>query len=262
MHSAVAISPVPCSEQAGQQGQCVDIRLVRALRTGSTFGRPGGGRRGDEAKGARSATREDGHGEAPGEVGVAGGTGRRDGGGAGTVARPGRPGRPARRRGSRPRRSTSGPSRRCRARWPGFRRAGSRDDRLLQHPQRQGRHQRSQDRPDQQPGRRGITQPVHPGRPHRSSTRTTSSRSAWPSAWFTPGLLRVDQDAHLRLQRLGQLADRPQPVRGGRIDPDLLAGLPQMAYFIKKVGAKSVAFISYGPSIASSYDACNATPTG
>ena len=39
-------------------------------------------------------------------------------------------------------------------------------------------------------------------------------------------------------------------------------GYSSLAYFIKKVAAKSVAFISYGPTIASSYDACSSYATG
>jgi ABC-type branched-subunit amino acid transport system substrate-binding protein len=35
-----------------------------------------------------------------------------------------------------------------------------------------------------------------------------------------------------------------------------------MAYFIKKTDSKSVAFISYGPAISSSYDACNSYANG
>ncbi len=40
------------------------------------------------------------------------------------------------------------------------------------------------------------------------------------------------------------------------------AGFPQMNYFIKKVGVQKVAFISYGPAISSSYNACNAYAKG
>ena len=39
------------------------------------------------------------------------------------------------------------------------------------------------------------------------------------------------------------------------------AGVPAYAYLIKKTKSKSVAVISYGPSITSSYDACNTTAT-
>ncbi len=40
------------------------------------------------------------------------------------------------------------------------------------------------------------------------------------------------------------------------------AGFPQMSYFIKRVAAQKVAFISYGPAIAESYNACSAYAQG
>jgi ABC-type branched-subunit amino acid transport system substrate-binding protein len=77
-----------------------------------------------------------------------------------------------------------------------------------------------------------------------------------------PELLRGDQDAHLRLQRERQLGQRPQPLRGRwQLPPGLRAAVPTYAYLLKQTHSKSVAVISYGPAITSSYDACNTAAT-
>jgi ABC-type branched-subunit amino acid transport system substrate-binding protein len=82
------------------------------------------------------------------------------------------------------------------------------------------------------------------------------------SAWFTPGYFTSTKTPTYGYNVSANWQTAPNLFAVGGSTQIYSAGFPQMAYFIKKVGAKSVAFISYGPSIASSYDACNSYATG
>ena len=82
------------------------------------------------------------------------------------------------------------------------------------------------------------------------------------SAWFTPGYFVSTKTPTYGYNVSSNWQTAPNLFAVGGSTQIYSAGFPQMSYFIKKVGAKSVAFISYGPSIASSYDACNSFATG
>ena len=77
------------------------------------------------------------------------------------------------------------------------------------------------------------------------------------SPFFSPGYFVPVEDADLRVQRDRQLVAVPEPLRRRRLGAGLLAGAtPTYAYFVKATHSKALAFISYGPAIPSSYDAC------
>jgi ABC-type branched-subunit amino acid transport system substrate-binding protein len=82
------------------------------------------------------------------------------------------------------------------------------------------------------------------------------------SAWFTPGYFVSTKTPTYGYNVSANWQTAPNLFAVGGSTQIYSAGFPQMSYFIKKVGAKKVAFISYGPSIASSYDACNSYATG
>ncbi len=86
--------------------------------------------------------------------------------------------------------------------------------------------------------------------------------AAASSAWFTPGYFVSTKTPTYGYNVSANWQNAPNLFAVGGSTQVYSAGFPQMAYFIKKVGAKSVAFISYGPSIASSYDACNGYAKG
>jgi len=82
------------------------------------------------------------------------------------------------------------------------------------------------------------------------------------SAWFTPGYFVSTGTPTYGYNVSANWQTAPNLFAVGGSTQIYKAGFPTLAYFIKKVGAKSVAFISYGPSIASSYDACSADASG
>ena len=86
--------------------------------------------------------------------------------------------------------------------------------------------------------------------------------AAASSAWFTPGYFVSTKTPTYGYNVSANWQNAPNLFAVGGSTQVYSAGFPQMAYFIKKVGAKSVAFISYGPSIASSYNACNGYAKG
>ncbi len=86
--------------------------------------------------------------------------------------------------------------------------------------------------------------------------------AAASSAWFTPGYFVSTKTPTYGYNVSANWQTAPNLFAVGGSTQIYSAGFPQMAYFIKKVGAKSVAFISYGPSIASSYNACNGYAKG
>jgi hypothetical protein len=82
------------------------------------------------------------------------------------------------------------------------------------------------------------------------------------SAWFTPGYFVSTKTPTYGYNVSSNWQTAPNLFAVGGSTQIYSTGFPQMSYFIKKVGVQKVAFISYGPSIASSYDACNAYAKG
>ena len=82
------------------------------------------------------------------------------------------------------------------------------------------------------------------------------------SAWFTPNYFVANGTPTYGYNVSSNWQGAPNLFAVGGSTQIYAAGFPTLAYFINKVGARSVAFISYGPSIASSYDACNADAAG
>jgi ABC-type branched-subunit amino acid transport system substrate-binding protein len=82
------------------------------------------------------------------------------------------------------------------------------------------------------------------------------------SAWFTPNYFVATKTPTYGYNVSSNWQTAPNLFAVGGSTQIYSAGFPSLAYFIKKVGAKSVAFISYGPSIASSYNACNSDAKG
>jgi branched-chain amino acid transport system substrate-binding protein len=82
------------------------------------------------------------------------------------------------------------------------------------------------------------------------------------SAWFTPNYFVSTKTPTYGYNVTGNWQTAPNLFAVGGSTQIYSSGFPSMSYFIKKVKAKSVAFISYGPAIASSYNACNAYANG
>ena len=82
------------------------------------------------------------------------------------------------------------------------------------------------------------------------------------SYWFTPGYFVSTKTPTYGYNVSSNWQNAPNLFAAGGSTQVYSNGFPHMAYFIKKIGAKSVAFISYGPSISSSYNACNAYVNG
>ncbi len=126
--------------------------------------------------------------------------------------------------------------------------------------QRPRRRQRAESRRLQQPRRRQLTGQLHPAVPYPDPAGPRLRRGRC-QLLVHAGPVRVLGHADLRLQRQRQLAGAGQPVRRRRIGAGLQRpGPPPIAYAIKQTHSSSVAVISYGSAISSSYDACNATP--
>jgi ABC-type branched-subunit amino acid transport system substrate-binding protein len=82
------------------------------------------------------------------------------------------------------------------------------------------------------------------------------------SAWFTPGYFVSTKTPTYGYNVSANWQTAPNLFAVGGSTQVYSAGFPQMMYFVKKVKAKSVAFISYGPAISSSYNACNSYAKG
>jgi branched-chain amino acid transport system substrate-binding protein len=86
--------------------------------------------------------------------------------------------------------------------------------------------------------------------------------AATASAWFTPGYFVSTKTPTYGYNVTSNWQGAPNLFAVGGSTQVYSAGFPQMSYFMKKVGAKSLAVISYGPAISSSYNACNAYAKG
>jgi len=82
------------------------------------------------------------------------------------------------------------------------------------------------------------------------------------SAWFTPNYFVSTATPTYGYNVSANWAGPPNLYAVGGSTQVYANSYSTMAYFINKVGAKKVAFISYGPSISSSYDACSSYATG
>ena len=82
------------------------------------------------------------------------------------------------------------------------------------------------------------------------------------SAWFTPNYFVTTKTPTYGYNVSANWQGAPNLYAVGGSTQVYANGYSSLAYFIKKVAAKSVAFISYGPAIASSYDACSSYATG
>ena len=78
------------------------------------------------------------------------------------------------------------------------------------------------------------------------------------SYWFTPNYFVETGTPTYGYNVSGNWANAPNLFgAGGNSVQDYTAGVPSYAYFVKRTKSKSVAVISYGPAITSSYNACS-----
>ncbi|MGO8873091.1 MAG: ABC transporter substrate-binding protein [Acidimicrobiales bacterium] len=82
------------------------------------------------------------------------------------------------------------------------------------------------------------------------------------SAWFTPNYFVATNTPTYGYNVSSNWQTAPNLFAAGGSTQIYSSGFPSMAYFIKKTNSKSAAFISYGPAISSSYDACNSYANG
>jgi ABC-type branched-subunit amino acid transport system substrate-binding protein len=82
------------------------------------------------------------------------------------------------------------------------------------------------------------------------------------SYWFTPNYFVETKTPTYGYNVSGNWANAPNLFgAGGNSLQVYSAAIPTYAYLMKKTHSKSVAVISYGPAITSSYDACNTAAT-
>ncbi len=82
------------------------------------------------------------------------------------------------------------------------------------------------------------------------------------SYWFTPNYFVETKTPTYGYNVSGNWANAPNLFgAGGASVQDYSAAVPTYAFILKQTHSKSVAVISYGPAITSSYDACNTTAT-
>jgi ABC-type branched-subunit amino acid transport system substrate-binding protein len=82
--------------------------------------------------------------------------------------------------------------------------------------------------------------------------------AAVSSAWFTPNYFVATKTPTYGYNVSANWQNSPNLFAVGGSTQIYKSANSTYSWFLKKVKAKSVAFISYGPSIASSYDACSA----
>jgi branched-chain amino acid transport system substrate-binding protein len=80
--------------------------------------------------------------------------------------------------------------------------------------------------------------------------------------WFTPNLFVQTKTPTYGYNVSGNWAGPANLFAAGGSVQDYKSGLPAVSYIIKKTNSKSVAIVSYGPAIASSYNACHADAQG
>ncbi len=80
--------------------------------------------------------------------------------------------------------------------------------------------------------------------------------------WFTPGLFVQTKTPTYGYNVSGNWNGPDNLFAAGGSVQDYESGLPAVAYIIKRTDSKSVAIVSYGPAIASSYNACHADAQG
>jgi branched-chain amino acid transport system substrate-binding protein len=80
--------------------------------------------------------------------------------------------------------------------------------------------------------------------------------------WFTPGLFVQTKTPTYGYNVSGNWNGPDNLFAAGGSVQDYASGLPADAYIIKRTDSKSVAIVSYGPAIASSYQACHTDAQG
>ena len=80
--------------------------------------------------------------------------------------------------------------------------------------------------------------------------------------WFTPNLFVQTKTPTYGYNVSGNWAGPANLFAAGGSVQDYKSGLPAVSYIIKRTDSKSVAIVSYGPAIASSYNACHADAQG
>ncbi len=81
------------------------------------------------------------------------------------------------------------------------------------------------------------------------------------SYWFTPNYFVETHTPTYGYNVSGNWQGPDNLFAAGGSVQNYHAGVPVYAYLAKKTNSKKIAIISYGPSITSSYDACNTTAT-
>jgi branched-chain amino acid transport system substrate-binding protein len=81
------------------------------------------------------------------------------------------------------------------------------------------------------------------------------------SYWFTPNYFVETNTPTYGYNVSGNWSPAPNLFAAGGSVQNYSAGVPAYAYVMNKTKSKSIAIISYGPAITSSYDACNTTGT-
>jgi len=82
------------------------------------------------------------------------------------------------------------------------------------------------------------------------------------SYWFTPGYFAQTSTPTFGYNVTGNWSPYPTLFASGGSVQDYNSAVPTYAYFVKATHSTSIAFISYGPAIASSYNACHAAAQG
>lgn len=75
--------------------------------------------------------------------------------------------------------------------------------------------------------------------------------------WFSPNLFVQTNTPTFGYNVSGNWTPAPNLFAAGGSTQDYNYGAPAVAYLIHQLKAKSIAVVSYGPAISSSYDACN-----
>lgn len=82
--------------------------------------------------------------------------------------------------------------------------------------------------------------------------------AAVASAWFTPNYFVATKTPTYGYNVTANWQTSPNLFAVGGSTQIYSSAYSSLSWFLKKINAKSVAFVSYGPAIASSYDACSA----